>query len=613
MADTTSPDLATATPPPAANLSEQNKRWDHLVSACLNGHLMPFLGAGMSYGAQLVGSDLPKLYNTGAMPPTQTLTKNMLSAIGKDPLLGRASDWSRAEEKRIRAQPHLSFADAAQLFIDLHPEGAVGLYANEGPLDIRLFTSLTPTSAHRNITWLVREGLFSEVISTNYDCALEKAYAESFGESFRPETDDLAGSNRSKFFAAVDNREAYRDHANKGHDLRWNDIPTTVLRLYKINGCSAAYHQAPNKKEARTLVITERHLQSFDLRKWAEDLFRDRFRCRTMVFSGFGAEEPQIRFTALRVMEEFDSSTDKITSDSPHCFLQEYNLALSASQLQIAKASIRPPATPPNPYQAVFSNVDTKKFWSDLYKSVLPELITRRLERSIVFAWLREHDDRRRPVSRAIAHSLRQKLFFQELHTRKVSPWLGGFLTGDETLLLMQLAWRVRQSGRTAPLPPTGYYEEFDRVESIPMTLLYIFHLLGVDADNVLLGSCNLGFWIQLPVANPDGTALFRWVLVMERASGRMPTLPPGGSRVATCLLLRRNGVEADKRRSSAAHSMSVTWRLIPLADLIAVASQTPPHTCDTEKFPAAHYRRVLIDGDFSAQRRPFYETPQAS
>lgn len=593
----------------------EDLKWNNLVEACLNGHLLPFLGAGISYGARLIGPALPKRYDSGTMPKTQTLTENMLSAHDEDPLRAKVSDWSRAERQRIEMQKPSSFADAAQLFIDLHPEGEIGLYAPEGPLDIRLFTSLAPKNAHRHIAWLVREGLFSEVITTNYDCALEKAYAESFGDVFCPVTDELTGNKRSKFFASVDRREAYRDHANKSQEARWNGIPTTFLRIYKINGCAAAYSREVNKTKASTLVITERHLQSFDLRKWAEDLFRDRFRCRTMIFSGFGAEEPQIRFTALRVMEEFADSSDKPLAGPPHCFLQEFNPRLSASQLQIAKEAIRPRASPPDPSRAVFISTAPDKFWGDLFKSVMPVLITRRLERSIVFTWLREHDDKRRPMSRAIAHSLQEKLSASKTLKYQVSAWLDGFLAGGETLLLMQLTWRVRQIGRTTQSPPAGYYEEFDRIESIPVMLLYIFHLLGVDADSVSIGPCNLGFWIRLPVNNPNDATLFRWVLVVEKAPGRMPELPfpSNGSRIATCILLRRNGIEADKRRCSAAHSASATWRLVPLADLIAVASKTPMLSYAPKQTISEHYRRILIDGDFSAQRHPFYETTQDS
>jgi hypothetical protein len=592
----------------------------------LNGQIIPFLGAGISYDAQIVGKDLPTRY-VGKMPKTNELTNAILTDIGGNPLRATSSAWSRAEEQRISAlhPENRSFADTAQLFIDLHSEGEAGLFAPGGPLDIRLFLNLSPKPAHHYIAWLVREGLFSEVISTNYDCALEKAYAASLGEAWSHETAaQLDHCKKNSFFVAISSRDAYRDHANQSQDLRLNGIPTTVLRLYKINGCSAAYKKFVDTKMAcppGTLVITERHLQDFGLRKWAEDLFRDRFRCRTMVFSGFGAEEPQVRFTALRVLEEFSDSSEPRSAvfdlaKPPHCFLQEYNPTLSASQLQIAKAAIRPPPTRPDPSPAVYSNVGPDKFWRDLYESVLPPLIARRLERSIVFAWLREHDNKRYPSSRAIAHSLRTKLFSADETTESsISQWLRDLLAGDGTLFLMDLAWRARQTGRMSESLTSGYYEEFDRVDSIPVMLLYVFHLLGVEANAVHVCPGNPGFWIRLSVTEPDFTKSpkpFRWVLVLEREPGGLPELPSAESRIAVCLVLRKNGAEPDKRRPTAAHSIAVTWRVIPLADLITLASATAPASYPAERFPEAHYRRILLDGNFAALRQQFYDTSQS-
>ena len=45
----------------------------------------------------------------------------------------------------------------------------------------------------------------------------------------------------------------------------------------------------------------ERQLQNWRERKWARDLFNDCLRSRTLVFSGFGSEEPQVRHTALQI------------------------------------------------------------------------------------------------------------------------------------------------------------------------------------------------------------------------------------------------------------------------------------------------------------------------
>lgn len=59
------------------------------------------------------------------------------------------------------------------------------------------------------------------------------------------------------------------------------------------------------EKAAERIVLTERQLQTFRDQGWAHDLFKDRARTRALLFCGFGSEEPQIRHTALALMEEF--------------------------------------------------------------------------------------------------------------------------------------------------------------------------------------------------------------------------------------------------------------------------------------------------------------------
>jgi hypothetical protein len=375
--------IALAAPPAPGGI---DFRWGTLVEACLQGQVMPFLGAGLSIGASLHSEVRPKRYGP-TMPSTEDLTKNILAALSSDLIRLNIEDWSQRELQRINAQKPPSFADAAQLFIDLHPDGERGLYVEEAPLDIRLFLGIAPTPAHRYLAWLVREGLFSEVISTNYDCALEQAFTDSFADSAAPSVHPTAAPCRP-----ISNHLDYRKWAHVGQRVR-QGVPTPVLRIYKINGCAAAYsRRAPlPPEEEGFIVITERHLQDFGRRQWAQDLFRDRFRCRKMVFSGFGAEEPQVRFTALRVIEEFSRKNE--TADS-HCFLHSYSSDLSASQLQIAKASVpRRQDGRPDPVPAVFSGLDktwfgvpaqvggltAEAFWAKLFESVIPRLIARRL------------------------------------------------------------------------------------------------------------------------------------------------------------------------------------------------------------------------------------------
>src|SRR5690606_26030190 len=60
-------------------------------------------------------------------------------------------------------------------------------------LSIAKYVGLQPTRAHRLMAFLACEGLLPEVITTNYDCCLELAYAEACGHSI-----DLAAPSKPK-------------------------------------------------------------------------------------------------------------------------------------------------------------------------------------------------------------------------------------------------------------------------------------------------------------------------------------------------------------------------------------------------------------------------------
>ena len=559
---------------PAAGFMQ---RWEMLVEACLGGEILPFLGAGMSIGATLKG-DLPARY-AGGMPRTWQLTDAIIKEL-KATTFHPLADWVAQELARIEKQTPKSFADAAQLFIDVHPRGEQGLYEKDAPLDMRLFLGISPLMGHRYIAWLVREGLFSEAISTNYDCALEKAFEESFG---------MKPAFGVKVCHAISDLENYRSLAHDGQRLH-HGVPTPVLRIYKINGCAQAYNTMTTKQDG-FLVITDRHLQDFGKRQWAHDLFRDRFRCRKMLFSGFGAEEPQVRFTALRVIEEFTS----VLSSGSHCFLHVYEPELSAAQLQIAKASVPLNAGKPNPWSAVFTGGDKSlfdepatatglsaaAFWRKLFESIVPRLIERRLERSLVFAWLREHDGHR-PLSMAVVHDMRKKMSDGTV----LSPWLKTFLAvppGTTCPLLMQLCWRVRQIGSKGEPLPDGYYEECDRAESFPVMLLYLMHLLGLNAEDIVLQPDNVGFWLRFEVPFGTGSTI-RWILVSEQRPLRMPALPEPSSRVSVCLTLRKE-TWLGHRSISLTGGLTVSWFQIALAELIAAVGQSPSSSSISKRF----------------------------
>lgn len=588
---------------------------------------MPFLGAGVSIYANLGGNDRAPHYNE-KMPATGILTEEILFHLQCCPKLPDLPLWAKAEFERItgpKSCPNKSpsFADAAQLFIDLHRLGEHGLYEDGGPLDIRLFLSVQPTLAHRALAWLVRENLFSEVVTTNYDCALETAFSQSFGNH----------GAEDEIFHAISNHTDYRGKSPRSQRSH-EGASVPVLRVYKINGCARHYHHRRVPGDAKLtdeklgpgfLVITDRHLQDFGRRQWAQDLFRDRFRSRQIVFSGFGAEEPQIRFTALRVIEEFAEPKEQVApapaGAAPHCFLQCFGADLSASQLQIAKAACSHSSGTPDPTPAIFTGGDLAEFsrsssdkglsaslfWRRVHRDVAARLIERRLERCEFFGWLRERDHLR-PLSHATAHGLRQRL--HDSRTGAPSAWLSGFLdldpTVENTLRLMVLVWCARQTRDAAAVCPSGYYEELDRGDSLPLKLLYLFHLLNLDANAAKITHFAFGFWLQLHRPHEDGqlSAPPRWAFVTTRPPRRPPSPPVAGVRLATCLILCPTSNDPEERRPVFVNSAVITWHFVTLPECLSKVARAPRGQSASDAL-----RHALLDSHAPRSRPSFYES----
>ena len=163
-------------------------------------------------------------------------------------------------------------------------------------IKIREFAELEPLPAHYYIAFLVQEILVNEVITTNYDCCLEKAVTNA-------STGSAEQGKENSGSESIFDLNTYSDH---GARRLFPYNLAAVLRIYKINGCARQLGNDP--KHADSILLTERQLQHMDDRCWARDLIKDRARSRSLVFSGFGSEEPQVRFTVLRLLEEFSRS-----------------------------------------------------------------------------------------------------------------------------------------------------------------------------------------------------------------------------------------------------------------------------------------------------------------
>ena len=253
-----------------------------LIPRLLEGQILPFIGAGVSRGARIPG-------RPGFEPSVPWMARRLHCAIAHTlrHRQGEAPPYVQDLLRESAACPDKSFTNLAEAMVWLCGQAALCRV-----LYIREFCDLHPLPAHHYLAWLAREGLVREIVSTNYDCCIERAMAASFGRDWSAkEVDGIQ---------VIYDLDTYRKKAGK----RRKGDGRPVLRLYKINGCAQAL--AEDQAGPDHIILTERQLQQFGPRQWARDLLADRARRLGFLFCGFGADEPQVRRTAMNIMAEFE-------------------------------------------------------------------------------------------------------------------------------------------------------------------------------------------------------------------------------------------------------------------------------------------------------------------
>jgi hypothetical protein len=162
-------------------------------------------------------------------------------------------------------------------------------------LQIKEFTKLKPTTAHYCIALLAREGLLPQIFTTNYDTALERAFIESFGVKWK--------NNEDEHLSVI------HDQVSCINQRSGKQGSGEVLHLYKINGCADAL--SPENNYHSKILLTTTQLQSWRDRRWAKDTFQVALRSNTMLFSGFGSDEPQVIHTIHQILDEYSSFSCK--------------------------------------------------------------------------------------------------------------------------------------------------------------------------------------------------------------------------------------------------------------------------------------------------------------
>lgn len=381
-------DIADGLDEPEDNLV---KRVDRLVTALLEGRVIPFLGAGISKFAPARPEQpgAPRLPPLDAVKIARNMAKNLHDEFERRGIKaeGHASpisqllrqvqetaacdnDWKDTftwhppnpagrdihiahSNKALVAQIDLSKVEAIWAKGPSLGEIAELSWAILGPektcaiMGLEQWDRYYSTAAHHYLAILVREGLVQEILETNYDEFVEMAVDETFGDpsSRRAETAELPPA------LVIQDLESYREKIACPRKLAEGDAQALV-KVIKLNGCAKVYRDGMNASKqgiisktspddvARRIILTEEQLQSWGDKAWARELLSDRVRSRALVFIGFGNQDPIVRHHAIAVIREFSPSrSEREWYSLPNApFVMAYEQNLSFYQFQLLRA-----------------------------------------------------------------------------------------------------------------------------------------------------------------------------------------------------------------------------------------------------------------------------------
>ncbi|MGZ9898996.1 SIR2 family NAD-dependent protein deacylase [Shewanella gaetbuli] len=239
-------------------------------------------------------------------------------------------------------------------------------------LKIEQYRDLRPTHAHYYIAKLSREGQINEVITTNYDCNFEKAYIE------------LSGGSNSDVISCLD------DYRKKGAEIG----EVNRLKVFKVNGCADRLTNSTSKKRYESILLTERQLQKWRNRQWAADVFRDRLRSKSLIFVGFGSDEPQVHHTLQTVLDEYtdelEDNDEEVLETHSAPIVAVYDAYPTFHQQQIVNTyALHHEIHPQDGDKLIIrhpdkeQNLTADELWEKIYERVARTLIVEALKTSI--------------------------------------------------------------------------------------------------------------------------------------------------------------------------------------------------------------------------------------
>lgn len=295
----------------------EHKIFQFVCNQILNRECIPFIGSGISNDCVYTGDNVDFRDRKG-----HTVKGLIIALTTSEPDCGQLGQKC---EEFLWLQNKESEKEALQKLVD--------------KLQIKEFVWLAPTVAHKYIAFLVREGLVNQIITTNYDCAMEWAFLETFRSDIKINLETYE-TIKDEYYKQI---SIIHDQESCGQQHFGKQGSGNHLHIYKINGCAmklseglANYH---NK-----ILLTMKQLQSWRERRWAKDQFRVVLRSNTVLFSGFGSDEPQVIHTVHQILDElstysptkpFSFEGDGFPSNAPviHSFEPNANIQFQHKQI----------------------------------------------------------------------------------------------------------------------------------------------------------------------------------------------------------------------------------------------------------------------------------------
>lgn len=560
-----------------------HKRIDRLVDRILQGLCVPFWGAGISLSASHEGSeeDPPTLSavklsgklreklhhhfeDSPVQPPAERSLRMEISQLDPQGKPKRELDRDAAfswhqhciENPTIPKEPGWEKSPSLGEIAELCWEH-LGQLETCKLLRLQEWHRFQPTPAHRMLAFLVREGLLTEILETNYDELVEVAVRDTFGKD---------SHRRDRSVVVIRDLETYRNHSATPRDHRTH---TALVKVIKLNGCAGAFRTAleyqgddsARKQEAaaQRIILTEQALQTWGEKVWAKDLISDRVRSRSLLFIGFAGQDPIVRHHAVQVLQEFQAlgkgdpgGTDwHRLPNSP--FVAEFKPTLSFYQYQMLRAfrdahvssnASAQQGSPPGVFNNAFVGHDGGVFGSagELpANGFLPLVARRALVRHIRERYLTRESPVGSYLRAALLHPwaalsrVRQRFFSDPFDEQtRFGKWL--VVTADQPC-----HWASACFALQGKEPGQGGYRPMLDSPIKQNMLLVLLALMPTSADDLPAGPGWVGVTAQAPNRGERSLYATSDFDRLIDAEGTAPRLPTG----SVVLMLGRGSTEA--------------------------------------------------------------------